>query len=48
MGETCEKRPCAKAGDENGRGGEVKTREARGEEEHGRKNMRVCSSNKIL
>ena len=29
MGETSEKRSRAKAGDEDGRGGEVKTREAR-------------------
>ena len=30
MGETSEKRPRAKAGDEDGRGGQVKKREARG------------------
>ena len=43
MGETSEKRPRAKAGDEDGRGGEVKIREARGkwEGECGRRERRL-------
>ena len=47
MGETSEKRLCAKAGDEDGRGGEVKNKGGKGEMGGGRESYGEVDSSEV-